>query len=142
MDFQTGTDYRTGVNPTKRRVYTNIARTESDPPQTRFYETQAYAQDNTSGTSASNSFETQTPQPDSAETWRATQDARAFFLVKRYEGASTVEDDARFHQLTERLRRLNPRVTAGHIALLDESVSVLENAGSELDGILAEIDSL
>jgi len=54
------------------------------------------------------------------------QDARAYFLAKRFSGESTLEDDARFHQLSQRMHRLVPRVTADDIGQLDTDVRMLE----------------
>ena len=125
-----------------RRVYANSRSDHSESVQTRFYAAGTYVSPEAVSTGVSDLVEPAQQSHDSEELWRAAQDARAFFLVKRYEGKSSVEDDARFHQLTARLRRISPRITAGHIDLLDEHVTVLERAGDLLDSLRAEIDAI
>lgn len=68
------------------------------------------------------------------------QDARAYFLAKRYAGESSVEDDARFHMLTQRLRRLVPRVSAADLALLDSDVTLIEESSALLAQIRAGLE--
>jgi hypothetical protein len=51
-------------------------------------------------------------------------DTRIRLLVEKYEGEATSEDSARLDILTERLRRLSPRVTPDDI---DRFVTMVDN---------------
>lgn len=63
------------------------------------------------------------------------RDVRVSLLARKYEGLSTVEDDARLAILTARLRRLAPRVTAADIDKLTTMVGELEQVSANLDEI-------
>ena len=63
------------------------------------------------------------------------RDARVALLARKYEGLSTVEDDARLAILTARLRKLSPRVTSVDIDKLTTMVGELEQVSSNLDEI-------
>lgn len=63
------------------------------------------------------------------------RDARVALLARKYEGLSTVEDDARLAILTARLRKLSPRVTSGDIDKLTTMVGELEQVSSNLEEI-------
>lgn len=63
------------------------------------------------------------------------RDARVALLARKYEGLSTVEDDARLAILTARLRKLSPRVTSTDIDNLTTMVGELEQVSSNLDEI-------
>ncbi len=55
-----------------------------------------------------------------------TREARLALLARKYEGQASTEDVARIHLLTERLRRLDPRVTEGERRAAQEVVESLE----------------
>lgn len=63
------------------------------------------------------------------------RDARVALLVRKFEGQSTVEDDARLAILTERLRKLSPRVTSADIDNATTMVGELEQVSANLDAI-------
>lgn len=63
------------------------------------------------------------------------RDARVALLARKYEGISTVEDDARLAILTARLRKLSPRVTSADIDKLTTMVGELEQVSSNLEEI-------
>lgn len=63
------------------------------------------------------------------------RDTRVALLARKYEGLSTVEDDARLAILTARLRKLSPRVTSADIDSLTTMVGELEQVSSNLDEI-------
>lgn len=63
------------------------------------------------------------------------RDARVALLARKYEGLSTVEDDARLAILTARLRKLSPRVTNADLDRLTTIVGELEQVSSNLDAI-------
>jgi hypothetical protein len=51
------------------------------------------------------------------------RDARLALLARKYEGSASVEDTARLQILTERLRKLSPRVTQDNVAQAAEMVA-------------------
>lgn len=53
-------------------------------------------------------------------------EARLALLAQKYEGTATKEDSARLAILTERIRRLCPRVTPADLAALGEVVGEIE----------------
>lgn len=61
--------------------------------------------------------------------------ARVSLLARKYEGASSVEDDARIDILTERLRRLSPRVTKTDLETMSKMVEDLEEVSLNLEQI-------
>jgi hypothetical protein len=63
------------------------------------------------------------------------RDARIALLARRYEGESSVEDDARIEILTLRLRRLSPRVTKTDLEGVEQMVEDLEGVAANLDAI-------
>ena len=63
------------------------------------------------------------------------RDARVALLARKYEGVSTVEDEARIGILTQRLRKLLPRVTPGDVDALSTMVGELEAVSANLDAI-------
>ena len=63
------------------------------------------------------------------------RDARLTLLAKKYEGVSTTEDDARLMILTQRLRKLSPRVTSGDVEKLTTMVGQLEQVSSNLEEV-------
>lgn len=60
---------------------------------------------------------------------------RLALLVQKHEGASTREENARLKILTQRLRRLSPRVTAGDVVALTTMVEQIEEVSTDLDDI-------
>lgn len=63
------------------------------------------------------------------------RDARVALLARKYESISTTEDDARLQILTQRLRRLSPRVTPEDLNRLSTMVGELEETSADLDEI-------
>jgi hypothetical protein len=63
------------------------------------------------------------------------RDARIALLARRYEGGSSVEDDARIEILTLRLRKLSPRVTKSDVEGVEKMVADLEEVAANLDQI-------
>ncbi len=63
------------------------------------------------------------------------RDARVALLARNCEGTSTVEDDARFEILTQRLRKLRPRVEREDIGAISDMVDQLETVSDNLDEI-------
>lgn len=63
------------------------------------------------------------------------RDARIALLARKYEGISTTEDDARLQILTQRLRRLGPRVTPEDLNSLSTMVKQLEETSADLEEI-------
>jgi hypothetical protein len=66
------------------------------------------------------------------------RDERVALLVRKYEGMSTTEDEARLQILTQRLRRLSPRVTPEDLNSLSTMVGHLEETSADLDEIRAK----
>ena len=66
------------------------------------------------------------------------RDARVALLARKYESISTREDDARLQILTQRLRRLSPRVTPEDLNSLSTMVDQLEETSADLDEIRAK----
>ncbi|MDH5674634.1 MAG: hypothetical protein OEZ06_21075 [Myxococcales bacterium] len=73
------------------------------------------------------------PSEDDAVT--KARDARVALLARRFAGRTSTEDEARFAILTERLRRLSPRVTHEMIQRLGEMINAAEDVSEELDAI-------
>ena len=68
---------------------------------------------------------------------KLARDARIALLARRYEKRATVEDEARFQILTERLRRLAPVVTARDLELYSTMLGGLERADALIERIRA-----
>lgn len=66
------------------------------------------------------------------------RDERLALLARKYESMSTREDDARLQILTQRLRRLSPRVTPEDLNSLSTMVGQLEETSADLDEIRAK----
>jgi len=60
-------------------------------------------------------------------------ESRIALLVQRYEGKSTREDNARLEILTQRIRRLSPRVTTNDLGVLTVMVDEIEEISLGLD---------
>lgn len=73
-----------------------------------------------------------TPPDDAVDRAR---DARVALLARKYEGVSTTEDEARIEILTQRLRKLSPRVTTTDLDNLSTMIGQLEEVSSNLDEI-------
>jgi hypothetical protein len=73
--------------------------------------------------------------PSHDDTADRARDARVVLLARKYEGISTTEDEARIEILTQRLRRLSPRVTPKDLDQLTLMVGQLEEVSSNLDEI-------
>ena len=61
------------------------------------------------------------------------RDRRIELLVRKFDKTSTTEDDARFHILTQKLRRLVPRVTERETNQLASTVAMIEELTADLD---------
>lgn len=61
------------------------------------------------------------------------RDRRLELLVLQFDRQSTPEDDARFHILTQRLRRLVPSVSDAAWEALNATTTTLESVSSNLD---------
>ena len=61
------------------------------------------------------------------------RDRRLELLALQFVKKSSREDDARYHILTERLRRLIPRVSSDHWSALEAATSILEDVSRNLD---------
>lgn len=70
----------------------------------------------------------------------AARDRRLELLVRQFENASTPEEDARFHILTQRLRRLVPSVSPKEWDALNRATSDLEEISSDLDLLRAQFE--
>lgn len=65
-------------------------------------------------------------------------EARVALLARKYASISTTEDDARLQILTQRLRRLSPRVTPEDLNSLSTMVGQLEETSADLAEIRAK----
>ncbi|MGC4062575.1 MAG: hypothetical protein QM749_17715 [Aquabacterium sp.] len=72
------------------------------------------------------------------QTIGVTSERRIGLLLKQQEATYSKEDDARLQILTERLRKLAPRVTSADIDNLDAMVDEIEHASARLDDIEAK----
>jgi hypothetical protein len=63
------------------------------------------------------------------------RDARLALLARKYEGTASIEDGARLQILTERLRKLSPRVTSEDVAQVEDMVSEAERIAARLDAV-------
>lgn len=63
------------------------------------------------------------------------RDARLALLARKYEGAASVEDTARLQILTERLRKLSPRVTDKDVEQVAEMVADAEGIAARLAAV-------
>jgi hypothetical protein len=66
------------------------------------------------------------------------REERIALLARRHEGAGSIEDDARFQILTERLRRLAPRVTPRDFEPIEAALTAVESAASTLEALRAK----
>lgn len=71
------------------------------------------------------------------EATRAREE-RIALLARRHTGAGSIEDDARFRILTERLRRLVPRVTSADFQPVEAALSAMETTTATLDELRAK----
>jgi hypothetical protein len=63
------------------------------------------------------------------------RDVRLALLARKYEGAASVEDTARLQILTERLRKLAPRVTDKDVEQVAEMVADAEGIAARLAAV-------
>lgn len=78
----------------------------------------------------------QAPAEELPDPAQQAQNHRLAILAKKYEGTQlTREDEARVAILTQRLRRLVPRVTAKSWTMAEESVTELEDVASRVEEI-------
>jgi hypothetical protein len=68
----------------------------------------------------------------------AEREARIALLVRKFEGAGSIEDDARFKILTARMRRLEQTSDERVYRLLSDVVSDIEAVTENLDSIRAK----
>ncbi len=71
---------------------------------------------------------------DQDETLKA-RDVRLALLARKYEGTASVEDTARLQILTERLRKLAPRVTHQDVEQITEMVADAEGIAARLAAV-------
>jgi|GEM_PF-5093666 len=76
---------------------------------------------------------TETAGPTNDSPVAAASESRIALLVQRYEGKSTREDSARLEILTQRIRRLSPRVTTNDLDVLTVMVDEIEEISLGLD---------
>lgn len=74
----------------------------------------------------------------SADEFTRTLDNRMELLARRFEGDASIEDLARIHLLTVRLRRLDPRVTRAEQQATEEIVQSMERVDANLAAIRAQ----
>jgi len=70
----------------------------------------------------------------------AARDRRLELLARQFVGESSPEDDARFHILTQRLRRLVPSVSNDAWQSLDTATSTLEEVSAHLEELKKQFD--
>jgi hypothetical protein len=63
------------------------------------------------------------------------RDARLALLARKYEGTASIEDGARLQILTERLRKLSPRVTSSDVEQVTDMVSEAERIAARLEAV-------
>jgi hypothetical protein len=63
------------------------------------------------------------------------RDVRLALLARKYEGVASVEDTARLQILTERLRKLSPRVTDKDVEQITEMVAEAEGIAARLAAV-------
>jgi hypothetical protein len=63
------------------------------------------------------------------------RDVRLALLARKYEGAASVEDTARLQILTERLRKLSPRVTDRDVEQVAEMVADAEAISARMAAV-------
>jgi hypothetical protein len=63
------------------------------------------------------------------------RDARLALLARKYEGTASIEDGARLQILTERLRKLSPRVTSRDVEQVADMVSEAERVAARLEAV-------
>jgi hypothetical protein len=123
-----------------RRLYQET-KPAASPNQTRFIGGGDYSALSSEGTAtAVADIEVATAVAIDADLTSKDEEARAYFLAKRFAGESSLADDARLARVTERLRRLHPRITAADIARLDEDVTELEENAEFLAALNLELE--
>jgi hypothetical protein len=70
---------------------------------------------------------------DSVSVEDSARRARVALLVKKHEGKTSREDGARLAILTERIRKLDPRVTTQQLDSMADMVGQLESVSTNLD---------
>lgn len=80
----------------------------------------------------------QAPKPEAPSPLETTRNHRLAILAREFEGAElTREDEARLAILTQRLRRLAPKVTAKSWTIAEEALTQLETVSARIDDISA-----
>lgn len=67
-------------------------------------------------------------------------ESRLALLVQKYEGQNTREDSARLEILTQRLRRLSPRVTTEDLTTLTFMVEQIEEISTNMDELRTKFE--
>lgn len=70
----------------------------------------------------------------------ATKQSRIKLLMMKYEGTAQREDSIRLEMLTQRINRLEPRITENEIAKLDLATAIIENLSDDIDDILHQLE--
>jgi hypothetical protein len=73
------------------------------------------------------------PESETKDQISEARDRRIELLVRKFDKTSTTEDDARLHILTQRLRRLVPRVTERETDRLASTIALVEEFTADLD---------
>jgi hypothetical protein len=73
------------------------------------------------------------PESEARDEISEARDRRIELLVRKFDKVSTTEDDARFHILTQKLRRLVPRVSERETIQLASTVAMIEEFTADLD---------
>lgn len=76
------------------------------------------------------------PPPEPPSPLETTRSYRLAILAREFEGAElTREDEARLAILTQRLRRLSPKITAKSWTIAEEELTKLEEVSSQIESI-------
>jgi hypothetical protein len=70
----------------------------------------------------------------------AASEVRLTLLAQKYEGTSTKEDNARLAILTQRIRRLSPRITVDDLAVMTVVTDGIEKISADIEELRAEFD--
>lgn len=140
-------DYSDAAEPATRLLPSNRPEEQELPQTTLGEETHSFRR--SPGTSSLSLSELQAhpmfgriwqaPKQPSHDPVQQAQDHRLAILAKKYEGTQlTREDEARVAILTQRLRRLLPRITTKSWTIAEESVGELEAVAANVGEIRAK----
>jgi len=128
---------------------TNLAARPVTVQGTRFVLSQSASWPTSSSAQALTALSSDEDMPDSAgSVARAEEqlddvtvaiDRRLELLALQFVNKSSREDDARYHILTERLRRLIPKVSSVHWSVLEDATTTLEEVSRNLDELKKQV---